>query len=570
MYLDIRVEIPVDEGGISKKKIKGTTYIYYEHGRKYYSEKGYTVPQCTSIGKLCPDEPTKMIPNGNYLKFFPDAELPEELPASARSGCLKIGAYLVIKKVLEYYKLDDEMKRIIGKDAGLFLDLAMYAIITENNAAQYYPDFAYNHPLFTDGMKIFSDSKISSFLRDISRDDSIEFQNDWNAKRDHREKIYISYDSTNKHCQAGDIEIAEYGHEKDKQNKPVYNYAIAYDRSNRLPLFYEAYPGSINDVSQLQYMLEKAAAYGYKNAGFILDRGYFSEPNIRFMDKNGYDFLIMVKGCKDIVNKLVLENRGTFEDEYSCSIPFYDVNGKTVESVLFKDDEKKRYFHIYYSDYRKAKERAKLNSDIRDQKEYLESLKGSNVNVDKRYEKFFDIIYYHKGQADQELQFVRPRDDEISNAIKLCGYFCIITSSNMDAAEALELYKSRDASEKLFRGDKSYLGEKSMRTYHDEPTHAKIFIEFVALIVRNKIYTCLKDRMNELQKKKNYMTVPAALKELDKIEIIRQMDGVYRLDHAVTATQKDILQAFNMTATTVKKEAGNLAKQLSMITDGRR
>ena len=99
------------------------------------------------------------------------------------------------------------------------------------------------------------------------------------------------------------------------------------------------------------------------------------------------------------------------------------------------------------------------------------------------------------------------------------------------------------------------MGEKSIRTYHDEPTHAKIFIEFIALIIRNKIYTCLKDRMRELQKKKNYMTVTAALKELDKIEIIRQMDGVYRLDHAVTATQKDILQAFNMTEATIKKEA---------------
>lgn len=135
----------------------------------------------------------------------------------------------------------------------------------------------------------------------------------------------------------------------------------------------------------------------------------------------------------------------------------------------------------------------------------------------------------------------------------------------MTAAEALDLYKSRDASEKLFRGDKSYLGERTMRTYHDEPTHAKIFIEFVALIIRNKIYTCLKDRMQELQKKKNYMTVPAALKELDKIEIIRQMDGVYRLDHAITATQKDILQAFNLNASTVKKEAGMLSKQLDVI-----
>ena len=53
MYLDFRVEISALEGGISKKKIKGTRYIYYEHGRKYYSEKGYTVPQCTSVGKHC-------------------------------------------------------------------------------------------------------------------------------------------------------------------------------------------------------------------------------------------------------------------------------------------------------------------------------------------------------------------------------------------------------------------------------------------------------------------------------------------------------------------------------------
>ena len=255
MYLNLTVEIPELKTGISRKKIKGTTYIYYEYGRKYYSDKKYTVSQCTSIGKMCEDNPSAMIPNTNYLKFFPDAELPEELPVSTRSGCLKIGSYLVIKKVIEYYKLNQKIGDIIKKDSGLFLDLAAYAIVMENNAAQYYPDYAYNHPLFTDRMKIFSDSKVSRFLRDISRDDSIEFQNAWNASRDHREKIYISYDSTNKHCQAGDVEIAEYGHEKERQKKPIFNYSIAYDKNNRLPLFYEAYPGSINDTSQLQNML---------------------------------------------------------------------------------------------------------------------------------------------------------------------------------------------------------------------------------------------------------------------------------------------------------------------------
>ena len=567
MYLNLTVEIPELKTGISRKKIKGTTYIYYEYGRKYYSDKKYTVSQCTSIGKMCEDNPSAMIPNTNYLKFFPDAELSEELPVSTRSGCLKIGSYLVIKKVIEYYKLNQKIGDIIKKDSGLFLDLAAYAIVMENNAAQYYPDYAYNHPLFTDRMKIFSDSKVSRFLRDISRDDSIEFQNAWNASRDHREKIYISYDSTNKHCQAGDVEIAEYGHEKERQKKPIFNYSIAYDKNNRLPLFYEAYPGSINDTSQLQNMLEKAKSYGYRNAGFILDRGYFSEPNIRFMDRNGFDFIIMVKGCKTLVNELVLRNKGNFEDEWENSIPYYDVNGITVEDYLFPADEKKRYFHIYYSDFRKARERANLQRMIREQKAALENLKGTEDKIDSRSIPYFDLIYHKDKDGKERLQFVRERKDVISRDIRLCGYFCIISSGKMTAAQALDLYKSRDASEKLFRGDKSYLGGRSIRTCHDEPTYSKIFIEFVALIIRNKIYTCLTDRMKEIHKKKNYMTVPAALKELDKIELIRQADGIYKLDHAVTATQKDILQAFNLTATNVRKEAEKIGRELALLSN---
>ena len=80
------------------------------------------------------------------------------------------------------------------------------------------------------------------------------------------------------------------------------------------------------------------------------------------------------------------------------------------------------------------------------------------------------------------------------------------------------------------------------------------------------MYTMLKDELEKLETKPNYMTVPAALKELDKIELIRQADGIYKLDHAVTATQKDILQAFNLTAADVKKQAVELAGLLRTLT----
>jgi hypothetical protein len=61
------------------------------------------------------------------------------------------------------------------------------------------------------------------------------------------------------------------------------------------------------------------------------------------------------------------------------------------------------------------------------------------------------------------------------------------------------------------------------------------------------------------------MTVPAALRELDKIEMIKGLDNEYRLDHAVTATQKAILNAFGMTAQDIKLKAQELSVELARI-----
>ena len=141
-----------------------------------------------------------------------------------RSSCLRIGAFIIVRMVIAIYHLDEIIERLIGRDAGLFLDLAAYSIICENNAGQYYPDYAFNHPLFTAGMAVYSDSKVSDFIGGITRDQSIAFQNEWNEKRDHREKIYISYDSTNKNNQAGDIDLVETGHPKDDQGKSILNF----------------------------------------------------------------------------------------------------------------------------------------------------------------------------------------------------------------------------------------------------------------------------------------------------------------------------------------------------------
>lgn len=560
MYYDFEVPLPDAPGKLAYEKHGDTTYVKYEYDRIYDPEKKFTYPKRATIGKRSKEKPDMFRPNQNYLTYFPNAELPISDYRSTRSSCLRAGAFIVMRKIIKDYKLEEILGMYFkDRDLGLFLDLAVYSIITEDNASQYYPDYAYNHPLFTQNMKIYSDSTVSAFLQSVTEDQNAGFLNEWNGSRNHREKIYISYDSTNKNSQAGDVEIVEYGKPKVDIGFPVFNYAVGYDVNNREPLFYEKYPGSIVDISQLKLMLNKAQGYGYKKVGFILDRGYFSKQNIEHMDKCGYSFIIMVKGMADLVSELILSNKGSFENKRSCDMDGFGVYGKTVKGRLYESDQKERYFHIYHSISKEASERIRFEEKLKTMKTYMMAHRDEEFTFGPMYKKYF---YLHYDKENKIFLLPEENTQATERELDLCGYFVIITSDKMTAKEALHIYKSRDMSEKAFRGDKTYLGDKSLRVHSTESTSAKIFIEFVAMIIRNKMYTCLFDEMKRLNKKSNYMTVPAAIKELEKIELTRQADNVYRLDHAVTKTQKNILNAFGLTDKNIEYRANWISEEL--------
>ncbi len=560
LYFNTPVVIPDLKGKIYTKVKGDATYILYQYGSKYKKDKRYAIPQRAIIGKRADNDPGLMFPNEKFQIYFPDTELPEELPFAYRSCCLRIGSYIIIQKVLDEYKLRPMLSKLFGDDTGLILDLVSYLIIDEENAGQYYPDFAFAHPLFSDKMTIYSDSKVSRLLNSITKDQTIAFLDDWNRNRDHKNKVYVSYDSTNKNCDAGDIDIVEFGKAKDDKGLPVFNLSIAMDNTNRVPLFYEEYPGSITDVSQFTFMVDKVIEYGYKKIGFILDRGYFSKENIRYIDDNGYTFIIMCKGCKELVSSIVMQNRGTFETKRECSIRSYKVYGITVRSRLYEDDTEDRYFHIYYNPSKQAAEREQFEQRIEKLRQFMEKHIGKEEPFGKTYREYFRLHHSKEGiflGADE-------RTEVIERELQLCGYFCIITSEKMTASQALVQYKGRDISEKLFCSDKTFIGSKSERVQSSQSMSSRIFIEFVALIVRNRVYNLLKEQMIRMESRQKFMTVPAALRELEKIEMVRRNGGSYKLDHAITKTQKIILGSFGLDETDISKSAEEISKLLAI------
>ena len=287
-----------------------------------------------------------------------------------------------------------------------------------------------------------------------------------------------------------------------------------------------------------------------------------------------------------IQKDLILEKKGSFEKKRSCYIREHGVAGVTIKRKMYETDEKERYFHLYYSLSRENRERMELEEKLKKMSEALKKQEGREYQFSKSYEDYYHLFYQEEKekvkvlseegeQEEQEKEIIKQviflfgceREDVVEAETDLQGYFSIVTSERMTAAEAIGLYNNRDVSEKLFRADKSFLGNHSYRVCSNEAVSAKMFIEFVALIIRNRFYTALQDEMKVLGTKPNYMTVPAALRELEKIEMVRLTDNIYHLDHAVTKTQKTILRAFGMDEIYVEYRAGQLQAELKRIAE---
>lgn len=566
-YASSTVKVPVVNGKIIFKTKSEHVYVLYETGRKYDRKKQYNVPTRVVIGKLVDkNDKTKMFPNKKFSEYFPDVVIAPLAEPSKRSNTLHVGSFIALSTIVKEYGLKDLLEKTFGQKAGLILDLVNYMIINEDNAGQYYPDYARCHPLFTEDMHIASDSMISRLLTGMQRDQITEFLDHWNKKQDHRQRIYISYDSTNKNSQSGDVDFVEFGHAKVDQGLPIINISVAFDKTNQIPLFYEEYPGSINDVSQLAYLIDKIEAYGYQSVGIILDRGYFSKANIEYMDKKKLQFLMMVKGCKPLVSSVIEQQRGNFETDRNCHISGSSLYGMTIRRPLWESSDKERYFHLYFNPMKMATERQQLEWQIERMASDLKKLEGRECEIAAPFTRYFDCHYKNKGKSKIFL-FAQEKSDVIKQELEFCGYFCLVSSSKMTAQEAYRLYRGRDVSEKLFRADKSFLGAKSHRVHSNEAVSAKIFIEFVALIVRNRFYNLLKDEVQRLGIRRNYMTVPAAIRELEKIEMTRRNAGAYLMDFALTKNQKTILQSFGLNQEQALERAQKISSDLAKVKD---
>lgn len=525
---------------------KSGNYVYFTEKVQYNPELKRSVPKRIAIGKLNDDG--LLIPNQNYFDIFGNSDEDVVQPAD-RADYVSTGLHVVADKIVNDLGVYAILEEIFGDYTDKILDIALYFIQREDNAVQYFEDYGYAHSLFNESN--FTDSTIGRLFDDLKVKDIDLFIKSWVALHC-KEDIYISYDSTNMNCTAGNLELVEYGHAKDNPDLPQVNMSLAYNQTDNTPLMYEIYPGSIIDNSECRKMVERAAYYGCKNVGFILDRGYFSSENIKYFERYGYDYILMTKGNAKFVQEAINEVGPTLRNGIGNYIEEHELYGITLEKEVITKG--KKYIHVYYNGIQAEKEKVqfynRLNKMYQSLQDKVDAKLQRKEDV-KSYETYFKVKFDDNGYF---LNYQR-RDNKIREAISKLGYFIIITSKKMSAKEALDIYSNRDSVEKVFRMEKSYLGFDSLRVHSVEKLESKMFISFISLIIRNE----LSQKMKPLYKtnKKEY-TIPKVIQQLERIGVTKLSDEQYHHRYALTNKQKKILSAVGIT----EKQYEGMIKEL--------
>jgi len=75
---------------------------------------------------------------------------------------------------------------------------------------------------------------------------------------------------------------------------------------------------------------------------------------------------------------------------------------------------------------------------------------------------------------------------DIDDAAKNCGFFCILTNTDISNSDVLETYRRKDTIEKGFHDLKNHIDMKRLRTHSSNTTDGKMFCTFIAMIAALK------------------------------------------------------------------------------------
>jgi transposase len=327
------------------------------------------------------------------------------------------------------------------------------------------------------------------------------------------------------------IYIAEWGYNRDHENLRQVNIGMFFSMKSMLPLYYDLYNGSLPDKVCLEYMMTNAKDFGINNICFVFDCGFVTETNFAIMSEIQYPFITSLPTFRSEALKLIDEVKGQMEkSEYRIkaskiygTVRTFSLYGQIIRA------------HIYYDPAKKATDSDEIYSQIDKLEEELKKFAKAKISK-QRYTNYFKIH-----EQSHNLFSYEPDKEKIDEKISRAGYFILLeVGLNLSSEEVLKVYRERDSIEKNFDNLKNALDFKRLKTHLNKTTAGKVFIGFIALIIRTYMCNVLKNNKETMK-----YTFEKILIELNKIYAIKLNDNS-ELFLPFTKLQKTILSVMKV------------------------
>ena len=341
----------------------------------------------------------------------------------------------------------------------------------------------------------------------------------------------------------------EYGYNRDQEAIPQVNIGVLMSFPTHLPILYEIYPGSLNDVSTLHNIVLKTGTLNIPINTWVMDRGFFSAANINHMIKKGLNFIIGLPGQPKEYSRLI-----------QTPMPFLADNVFKSGDKLFSFVEEKCNIGshilravIYFQQHKYTTEYNALLTHVL---MLEEQLMNAAITSSEELELWLDNHHKFKNLAQcllfnfiENKIIIKRNQSHIMFLMNGKGKFILVSNSFTLTPQALlEQYKDKDRVEKIFHSLKNEIDSNRFKTHSSESMHGKMFINFSSLILRtfmlNKINAAKSNNIKEFAKIKQ-MTTQGILIDLRKIRRQLISDSSFIITE-ITARQRLLFKAFNV------------------------
>ena len=257
-----------------------------------------------------------------------------------------------------------------------------------------------------------------------------------------------------------------------------------------------------------------------------MDGGFCSEKNIDLLLEQQSPFIMGIPAHMKTCVKLRQENQALISKTQ------YHLRSHGIQAMRFKCHEYKQrtFLHMFFSGETAFLQESHFYQALDRMEEALqkgETPKGSDA-------------YFQCRKADDGRILVTRNNLAIDEKLASLGYFFLLTSDEkLSSSDLLTIYRNKDVIEKNFDNLKNAVDLKRLHTHSLQATEGKLFVSFLALILRAHLMNA-----SQAWRIEQSASLDKLLWELKKIKVVEF--GATALLNPLTKKQKQILALFHL------------------------